>query len=38
MKQAGQVVIFRFPKTDLEEENFALPCYWENCLGSMTIG
>lgn len=38
MKKAGQVVVFRFPQTDLEEGKLRMPFYWGNCLASSMTG
>ena len=38
MKKAGQVVVFRFPQTDLEEGKLRPALYWGNCLASSITG
>lgn len=38
MKQAGQVVVYRFPQTDLEEGKLRPALCWENYPANMTIG
>ena len=38
MKQAGQIIVFRFPQTDLEEGKLRPALLWESFPENMTIG
>ena len=38
MKYAGQIILFRFPQTDLVHGNCALPCFLVDSQAYMTTG